>query len=236
MTREEALKKVTTNRKNKRPVLALTFDPRLPDVQKVMSAAYKQASRNPVFKHTFPEKPMLAFRKQKTIGEHIIRAKLHPLPREGAKTRGPKVGFVRCQRFGGRGCLMCSYVTPTTTHTSGVTGEVFPITSLITCTTPNIIYDLWCDRCRNSATANPGSVHYAGKTKNTAAERFTGHRSDLQTGKHFKAVAHHFSQQGHKMSDMRFLPFEAIPSGDPMELASRESFSTEKKKLPVKAG
>ena len=40
VTREEALKKVTTNRKNKRPVLALTFDPRLPDVQKVMSAAY----------------------------------------------------------------------------------------------------------------------------------------------------------------------------------------------------
>ena len=57
------------------------------------------------------------------------------------------------------------------------------------------------------------------------------HRSDFQTGKHFKAVAHHFSQQNHKMSDMRFLPFEVVHSGDPMELASRESFWIEKKQL-----
>ena len=126
---------------------------------------------------------------------------------------------------------MCSYVTPSTTHTSGVTGEVFQIKSLITCTTPNIIYDLWCDRCRNSATASPGSDHYAGKSSNTAAERFTGHRSDLSTGKNFKAVAHHFSQPGHKMSDMRFLPFEVVHSGDPMELLSRESYWIEKKEL-----
>ena len=35
----------------------------------------------------------------------------------------------------------------------------------------------------------------------------------------------------HKMNHMRFLPFEVVPSGDPMELASRESYWIEKKQL-----
>ena len=125
---------------------------------------------------------------------------------------------------------MCSYITPSVTHTSGVTGEIFPITSVITCTTNCIIYDLWCDRCRNSAAAMPGSDHYTGKSENTASERFTGHRSDVSTGKIFKAVAQHFNQPGHKLSDMRFLPFETVNSNDPMVLASREAYWIEKKK------
>ena len=125
---------------------------------------------------------------------------------------------------------MCHYVTPSKTHTSGVTGETFPIKSSITCTTKNVIYDIWCDRCRNSAAANPGADQYTGKTENTAAERFTGHRSDVNTGKLFKAVANHFNSPGHKLSHMRFLPFEVVHNGDPTLLASREQFWIDKKK------
>ena len=125
---------------------------------------------------------------------------------------------------------MCHYVTPSKTHTSGVTGETFPIKSSITCTTKNVIYDIWCDRCRNSAAANPGADQYTGKTENTAAERFTGHRSEVNTGKLFKAVANHFNSPGHKLSHMRFLPFEVVHNGDPTLLASREQFWIDKKK------
>ena len=53
----------------------------------------------------------------------------------------------------------------------------------------------------------------------------------MTTGKNFKAVAQHFSLPGHKISHMRFLPFEVVNSGDPMELASRESYWIEKKQL-----
>ena len=159
----------------------------------------------------------------------MIRAKLHPLPRAGAATRGQKPGFYKCQRFGGTGCVMCHYVTPSTIHTASATGETFPITSVITCTSKSVIYDLWCDRCRNSAAANPGFDQYTGKTENTASERFNGHKSDISTGKTYKAVAEHFSQPGHKLSDLRFLPFESVMSDDPTVLASREQYWIQKK-------
>ena len=125
---------------------------------------------------------------------------------------------------------MCPYVTQTTTHTSGVTGETFPIKSVITCTSKNIIYDLWCEKCRNSVAANPGSDHYVGKTQNTAAQRFGSHKSDVNMGKIFKPVSEHFIKPGHKKSDMKFLPFEVVNSNDQTLLASRESYWIQKKK------
>ena len=125
--------------------------------------------------------------------------------------------------------MLCSYVSPTSTHTSSITGETFPIKSYITCTSTNIIYDLWCDKCRNSACANPGSDQYTGKSVNQA-ERFSGHKSDINTGKISKAVANHFSQPGHKPSDIRFLPFEIVRNNDPTLLASRETYWIQRKR------
>ena len=113
---------------------------------------------------------------------------------------------------------------------SAVTGESFPIQSYITCTSKFVIYDIWCNRCRNSASANPGSDQYTGKTQNQVAERFSQHKSDVNTEKLSKAVAHHFTLPGHKTSDMRILPFESVPGNDPTLLASREAFWIQKKK------
>ena len=171
---------------------------------------------------------IIAYRKQKTIGDHLIRAVLHPKPRLGARTRKQKPGFSKCGK-----CLTCHYVTPSSTHMSSATGEFFPITSNITCKTENIIYDLWCDKCRHSATPNPGSDHYVGKSSGDGASRFCRHKSDVNTGKD-KAVPNHFNLPGHSSSDMRFLPFEALKrGGDATLLASREQYWIDKKKTFV---
>ena len=124
--------------------------------------------------------------------------------------------------------MLCHYVTPSTKHVAGSTGEEFLITDLITCTTKNIIYDLWCDKCENSATADPGFGHYLGKTSLDGATRFSQHKSDVNTGKD-KAVSQHFNLPGHSSSDMRFLPFEHV-AGDATLLASREQYWIQKKK------
>ena len=144
--REAALMKVERRKNKNRPVLAVTYDPRQPAIPAIVAAAYKSASADPTFKKTFPEKPLIAFRKQKTVGDHLIRAILHPKPRGGVQTREPKPGFRKCGRNGGSGCILCHYSTPSTTHTASATGETFPITSVITCTTKNVIYDLWCNK------------------------------------------------------------------------------------------
>ena len=75
------------------------------------------------------------------------------------------------------------------------------------CTSTNIIYDLWCDKCRHSAMGKSGSDQYTGKSHNSAAESFSGHKNDVNTGKLFKAVARHFNHPGHKTGDIRFPSF-----------------------------
>ena len=101
---------------------------------------------------------------------------------------------------------------------------------MITCTTQNVIYDLWCNKCRNSPAVSLGSDQYTGKTENMASSRFNNHKSDVNLGKISKGVSEHFNSPGHSASDMRFLPFEKINSNDPTLLRSREEYWIEKKK------
>ena len=63
-----------------------------------------------------------------------------------------------------------------------------------------------------------------------ASNRFSSHKSDVNTGKISKSVAEHFNLPGHKPSDMRFLPFEKVFSNDPTVLSSREEYWILKKK------
>ena len=139
-------------------------------------------------------------------------------------TRKQKPGFRKC----GKGCIGCHYMVPSSTHMASATGEVFPITSIITCKTKNILYDLWCDKCRGSPGAIPGCDQYTGKSSTDGATRFSGHKSDINTRKN-KAVAEHFNQPGHSSSDARFLPFEVV-HGDETLLNSREQYWINKKK------
>ena len=191
-------------------------------ISHIVNKHYKAAAQNFKFQHTFPNKPMVAYRKQKTIGDNLIRAKLHPPQRVGIRTRhesrGTKPGFKKCQRFGW-GCELCHYTEPSTTHKSTATGEVFPITSSITCTDDFILYDILCKKCTSE---HPGENDlYTGKTTDSAASRSSSHRSDIRTGKK-KAVPEHFNGTGHSISDMLFIPFEKIMNRDETLLASRE--------------
>ena len=173
---------------------------------------------------------MVAYRRQKTIGDKLIRAKLHPDPRPGVRTRhesqgGKPNGFKKCQRFGW-GCELCHYSENSTTHKSTVTGEIFPINSPITCTDSCLIYDIICRKCNQE---HPGEDDiYVGKTTDSIAKRSSAHRSDIRTEKN-KAVSEHFNGPGHLLSDIIFLPYEKIPNGDETLLASREEFWIRKK-------
>ena len=63
-----------------------------------------------------------------------------------------------------------------------------------------------------------------------ASSRFSSHKSDVNTGRISKAISEHFNLPGHKVSDMRFLPFEIVKENDGTLLSSRETYWIEKKK------
>ena len=70
-------------------------------------------------------------------------------------------------------------------------------------------------------------MQYVGKTSQKARKRFSGHRNNVEsiidtTSK--SEVGHHYSENGHKISDMEFRVIEQVRHSDPFILNARESY------------
>ena len=76
--RKEALRNITKDSTEpRRPVLVVTYDPRLPGITSMVNKHWRSMCReDPYLKEVFPKPPLVAYRRQKTTGNHLIRAKL----------------------------------------------------------------------------------------------------------------------------------------------------------------
>ena len=69
---------------------------------------------------------------------------------------------------------------------------------------------------------NPSPVQYIGESERTLQERFSEHKGYALNQKVNKTTGEHFSQKGHKVSDMRVTVLEKIFSSDPAIRKERE--------------
>ena len=121
--------------------------------------------------------------------------------------------------------MMCVSSPPSaTSHTSTNTGQTWPITSQVTCTSENVIYRVTCEKqCGQCRRILP----YIGMTKNRACDRIQQHRGSIynpgQQGS-TKAVAQHFQSSGHTFSHFKTLVIEKVRSKSEFVLRSRERF------------
>ena len=73
--REIALHKVAKPNQTKRPVYAVTWDPRLPNLSSLQSKHWRSMTLlSPYMRDVFPEPPLVAYKRQKNISDFIIRA------------------------------------------------------------------------------------------------------------------------------------------------------------------
>ena len=80
--RHIALRRVVRSQANKRPVFALTYDPRLPPIQNIQARHWRSmVSQDPYLSEVFEQPPLTAFRRQKNIKNHLIRAKVPADPK-----------------------------------------------------------------------------------------------------------------------------------------------------------
>ena len=109
------------------------------------------------------------------------------------------------QQFGARACLntkcgTCKYLKPTNSFSNKHNHKTFPITSLLTCESKNIIYLISCQKCH---------LQYIGETNNTVRDRLNGHLSDIRRNTD-KPVARHFNTNDHNIKDLIISPIEKI--------------------------
>ena len=156
----------------KRTVLSVLWHPRLQFLQRALHGTYKRFStKYPSLKKTFPEPPLVAYRKNPTLSNSLVRA------RYGPKTVPDQFTLpatsTRLQKN-------MSTATSLTNTKSGITVPTICGHAKMS----NVVYAARCKRC---------DIIYVGYTTNQLNNRFSGHRSDVschpdrsELPKHFK--------------------------------------------------
>ena len=72
--------------KERRPIFALTFDPRLPSVAAIQAKHWRaMITQDQYLADVFPAPPLVAFRKQSNIRDLLIRSKVPPFQKRQIK-------------------------------------------------------------------------------------------------------------------------------------------------------
>ena len=162
-------------------------------------------------KRCFPQPPMVAYRRDKNLGDQLFRAKV------STKRRSTRLknGFAPCRQ----GCPVCWHCVTTTTHQDKRTNRQWSINASINCKTTNVIYKIMCNVCPAEF---PG---YGGETGRTLGDRIKEHRGYIRQKRLNTPTGEHFNLPGHSIADMRVVGIERVlPKNNDMLRKTREAF------------
>ena len=161
---------------------------------------------NPKMLKILPEPPILGRRNCRSL-KSLVMPSILPNPPDDIP------GTSKCKR---RQCVICSeHLVVTDTFQSCKTKEVFTLRHTFTCDSSNIVYLLFCTKCRGT--------QYVGQTENSLRQRFYLHRSDIRANRG-TLVTKHFNSPDHTLHDVRCLPIEKVHSNLLSKRLEREWF------------
>ena len=157
---------------SERVPLVLTYHPLNVPIRNIIFRNFRMLLHDKDSSQVFKQLPVTAFRKDKNIANHLVRAS-QPTP------PGDAPGTFRCNR---KVCHTCPYVSDET-HISAPSGT-FNIRSRFTCTSQNIIYIIRCTNCNKL---------YIGESKRRLGDRIVEHLRSVKNNSVGFPVAHHFN-------------------------------------------
>ena len=176
INRAEALSKKSNTSTNLRIPLVISHHP---SVRPIIQAIYKNVEtlrQDPSTRDLFPEPPITAYRVEKNISKHLVRAS-HP-----QQSTANTPGTFPCNRVR---CNTCPVVSKNTLlNIVGPNGNKFTVNQHFTCTSQNVVYILVCGRCNSL---------YVGETKRRLADRVTEHLRSIRQNLQGYPVASHFN-------------------------------------------
>ena len=161
---------------------------------------------DPYLKEVFPLPPLVAYKRPSNIKDKLIRSKVPSTNNQRPKRIVP--GMTKCNN-----CPICPFVTVGKTVKSTASGYRVDINRPVNCQSKNILYCVSCDKC---------TQQYVGESERTLQERFSEHKGYASNRILSKATGLHFSQNGHKVSDMKVTVLEKIFSTDGAVRKERE--------------
>ena len=207
--REKALQPKSENKKTQsRPVYVSTYDPRLPNIPAIINKHWRsQCFQDKNFKQTFPEPPIVAFKKQRNLRSFLIRAKVYPA--QSQREQRILKGIYPCMKP----CPTCPFIK----LDKKISGPQFSWTlnGKYTCDTENIIYMIECnkEKCKK---------RYIGQSYRELSKRFAEHRGYVKNRVLSQPTGFHFNQPGHNISNMTVTILEKVKKKDELYRRERE--------------
>ena len=187
--REELLRYKTKEPMTRIPCV-LTYNPQLPNIKEAISNYWKILHINPQLKEIFDQQPIMAFRRNKNLGDIIGQKTINNgkvIRKNNIKNRKGWCSPCNTRNFN----LCCRQVRSTNKFKSNRTNEEFKIYHRVSCKSKFIIYLLECILCR---------IQYIGKSEWAMNIRINKHRNDvfreeaIHVCQHFKQVTHNFNR------------------------------------------
>ena len=177
MDRTTIMAPKTTNVKSSTRIpLVVSYHPSVRPIVKSIYRNVELLTQDPSTREYFPEPPITAFRSEKNISSHLVRAS-HPQP-----LMPDPAGTFPCNRVR---CNTCPVVSKDKLlSVVGPNNNSFNIKEHFTCTSTNIVYILTCKRC---------TILYVGETKRRLADRVTEHLRSIRQNLPGYPVANHFN-------------------------------------------
>ena len=161
----------------------LTYHPDLPKVRDIVDKNWSIIEASDELKDIYQSKPVMAFRRPKSLPDFLVRARLKPNSDEDNKN-------CECRPCGRKRCQCCKMKTSAGSVKSSP-GATVRLRQNTDCTTENVVYLISYSSCNKQ---------YVGETKGPLKKRMNGHRDDRRhrrferspTAEHFHSADHDF--------------------------------------------
>ena len=200
---------ITKKSKTKRPVFAVTYDPRLPSITNLQAKHWRSmVSRDKYLGDVFPSPPLTAYKRQPNIRSHIIRAAVYKGP-----GRYPQRNQKSMSKCNSQNCTACPFIKEG--KEVKINGVTWKINNQLNCKSYNVVYAIICkkDNCKEA---------YIGETKQMLKSRLAQHRGYVQNN--MEATGQHFNLPGHSLADLMVTIIEQVRKSDTLYRKEREEF------------
>ena len=213
--RHLALRKKLSEKKEKRPVLALNFDPRLPNIPEIQAKHWRSMkNQDQYLSKVFPKQPMTAFRRENNLKSLLIRAKVPPKQKmfEARKLKG----MSKC----GKSCPSCPFILEGKT-VNVKKNEKWHLNKKFTCESYNVVYMIECSKesCK---------LRYIGHTGRALKYRLAEHRGYANNAIVSKATGSHFTLPGHSQANIKITVLEQVKRNEKAYREVREQYHINK--------
>ena len=180
------------NQPYKRPIFAVTWDPRLPNLSDLQMKHWRSmTSQDRYLGQVFKDPPLIAYKRQINIGDFLIKAKVPTKP--DTRPHRNQNGMKKCGK-----CVICPFILEGK-HIKKDTSN-WNIVTKADCNTKNLVYLIQC----NISKCNQ---RYIGETKNSIKDRMSDHIGYARSKKLDQATGSHFNKPGHSVANMQITIF-----------------------------